>query len=323
MKILVLGLDGATPELLFGDERLVNVRRLMAYGCYGLLEGVAAPTPTLAWTCMATSQNPDLPAGCDQSSEAGRSREGSETVDSESTSGPTIWDQVMHEGKSAILVDVPPSSPPRAIDGVRVSFAIPAGSSAGGYTHPPSVYQDIVKWVGRYPLDVDEQGAEAAGSPGDQALDLGRDRFAVVRHLMHSFRWDYLHYVESGLVHLQSGIRDYYRFLDDELGSVLASLDENTIVLLVCLDAARRQGQAQSEAFVLAASNSPLQGEIEGAHMADLAPTLLDLAGYEIPSSMQGKSLVADRAFDVVVDTDLQVDEEDILRERLSGLGYL
>ena len=29
MKILVLGLEGATPELLFGDERLSNVRRLM------------------------------------------------------------------------------------------------------------------------------------------------------------------------------------------------------------------------------------------------------------------------------------------------------
>jgi len=32
MKILVIGLDCAAPELLLGDDRLVNFRRLMEYG---------------------------------------------------------------------------------------------------------------------------------------------------------------------------------------------------------------------------------------------------------------------------------------------------
>jgi predicted AlkP superfamily phosphohydrolase/phosphomutase len=50
---------------------------------------------------------------------------------------------------------------------------------------------------------------------------------------------------------------------------------------------------AQYGMFVLAAPNCPLQGEYEGASLLDIAPTLLDLAGYEIPSSMQGRSLVA------------------------------
>ena len=52
---------------------------------------------------------------------------------------------------------------------------------------------------------------------------------------------------------------------------------------------------AQFGSFILAASNSPLQGEIAGAHLLDIAPTLMDLAGYEIPPSMQGRSLVAGR----------------------------
>ena len=41
---------------------------------------------------------------------------------------------------------------------------------------------------------------------------------------------------------------------------------------------------AQFGSFILAASNNPLQGEIKGAHLLDIAPTLLDLAGYEIPA---------------------------------------
>jgi predicted AlkP superfamily phosphohydrolase/phosphomutase len=41
MKILIIGLDIAPAVDLFGDERLENLRRLMAYGCYGRLSGVA------------------------------------------------------------------------------------------------------------------------------------------------------------------------------------------------------------------------------------------------------------------------------------------
>jgi predicted AlkP superfamily phosphohydrolase/phosphomutase len=58
MKILVIGLDCAAPELLLGDDRLVNFRRLMEYGCYGRLESVIPPITVPAWMCMSTSQDP-------------------------------------------------------------------------------------------------------------------------------------------------------------------------------------------------------------------------------------------------------------------------
>jgi predicted AlkP superfamily phosphohydrolase/phosphomutase len=80
---------------------------------------------------------------------------------------------------------------------------------------------------------------------------------------------------------------------------------------------------AQFGSFILAASNSPLQGEITGAHLLDIAPTLMDLGGYEIPPSMQGRSLVAGRRFEEAKDGDYSSDDETIVRERLSGLGYI
>jgi predicted AlkP superfamily phosphohydrolase/phosphomutase len=75
---------------------------------------------------------------------------------------------------------------------------------------------------------------------------------------------------------------------------------------------------AQFGAFILASPNLPLQGEIQGAHLLDLAPTLLELAGADVPSSMQGRSLVG-----AAVRGELTLDQEQIIRERLSGLGYL
>jgi predicted AlkP superfamily phosphohydrolase/phosphomutase len=52
---------------------------------------------------------------------------------------------------------------------------------------------------------------------------------------------------------------------------------------------------AQFGSLILAASNIPLRGGLEGARLLDVAPTLLELGGYDVPASMQGKSLLAGR----------------------------
>jgi predicted AlkP superfamily phosphohydrolase/phosphomutase len=75
--------------------------------------------------------------------------------------------------------------------------------------------------------------------------------------------------------------------------------------------------------FILAAPHSPLSGEVAGARLLDIAPTLLELGGYDIPNSMQGKSLVAGRCAGVTSHAGLSAEGEEIIRERLSGLGYI
>src|SRR5204863_5216867 len=78
---------------------------------------------------------------------------------------------------------------------------------------------------------------------------------------------------------------------------------------------------AQFGAFILAASQSPLHGEVTGAHLLDIAPTLLELGGYDIPSSMQGQSLAARERPASSSGPDYEPDDETIVRDRLSGLG--
>ena len=50
---------------------------------------------------------------------------------------------------------------------------------------------------------------------------------------------------------------------------------------------------AQYGMFLLAAPGAPARGEFQGARLLDIAPTLLDVAGYEVPALMQGRSLLA------------------------------
>ena len=58
MKILVIGLDGAAPEILLEDDRLANIRCLMEAGAFGRLESIVPPITVPAWLCMSTSRDP-------------------------------------------------------------------------------------------------------------------------------------------------------------------------------------------------------------------------------------------------------------------------
>jgi predicted AlkP superfamily phosphohydrolase/phosphomutase len=75
--------------------------------------------------------------------------------------------------------------------------------------------------------------------------------------------------------------------------------------------------------FILAAPHSLISGEAEGVHLLDMAPTLLELDGYEVPSSMQGQSLLAHLTLGTSAHGDRAADEEELMRERLRGLGYI
>jgi bisphosphoglycerate-independent phosphoglycerate mutase (AlkP superfamily) len=50
---------------------------------------------------------------------------------------------------------------------------------------------------------------------------------------------------------------------------------------------------AQFGMFLVSSPNLKTKGEYTGARLLDIAPTMLDLAGYQIPASMQGKSLAS------------------------------
>lgn len=78
----------------------------------------------------------------------------------------------------------------------------------------------------------------------------------------------------------------------------------------------------QQGAFVLASPHLPPLGEIQGAGLLDIAPTLLDLTGRDRLPNLLGRSLVEDQA-NQSPDGGTSPDDEELIRERLRGLGYI
>lgn len=488
MKILVVGLDCAAPELMFGDDRLVNLRRLMEAGCHGNLESITPPITVPAWMCMATSQDPGSLGVYGFRNRVDHSYAGLGYVHAKSITELTVWDQVAREGKRAVIIGVPPNYPPRKVNGVSIGCFLTPDSRRASFTHPPALQEQITGLVGDYPFDVKEFRTPRKDWLKEQIYSMSRKHFEVVRYLLQHAEWDCFQFVEIGLDRLQHGfwkfhdpqhvlhepgnpyqdvIRDYYRQLDDELGQTFALLNEDTAILVLSDHGARRLdggfcvnewliregllvlddypkkvtpfeqlpvnwrktrvwseggyyarvffnvkgrepdgvidpqdyekvrddvkarleatldekgkplgtlvfkpeeiyrtvrnvapdlivhfgglawrsiggvgyramhiqendtgpddcNHAQVGSFILAASNSPLTGPIEGAHLLDMAPTLLDLGGYDTPASMQGKSLLSRQASGIAeVVPDAAISEQECIRARLSGLGYI
>jgi predicted AlkP superfamily phosphohydrolase/phosphomutase len=487
MKILVLGLDCAAPELLFGYDDLPNIRRLMESGAYGRLQSVVPPITVPAWMCMTTSQDPGTLGIYGFRNRADHSYDGLKIASARSITAPAIWDHIAREGKRSIIVGVPPGYPPRKINGISVGCFLTPDTDKNIFTHPPELSEEIRRLVGHYPVDVQGFRTDDKAWLRDEIFAMSRTQFKVVRHLLTEHPWDYFHFVDIGQDRVHHGfwkyhdpahvlhesnspfretIHDYYRHIDAEIGQVLELLRDDTIVLIVSDHGAQRldggfcvnewlvrqgllvlksypsevtqfakldvdwektkvwseggyyarvflnvkgrepQGvidpaeyesirdeikakfeatvdtegkrlgtlvfkpeeiyksvqnvapdlivhfgalywrsiggvgyeavhvlendtgpddcnHAQFGSFILAASNNPLPGEITGAHLLDIAPTLLELAGYDIPAGMQGRSLVAGRCLEASDPGDYTSDDEMIVRDRLSGLGYI
>ena len=120
MKILIIGLDCAAPEILLQDQRLTNIRRLMEAGCSGRLESVIPPITVPAWMCMSTSQDPGSLGVYGFRNRTDHSYSGLKIANAKSIQELAMWDQVAREGGRSVLIGVPPSYPPRKVNGICV-----------------------------------------------------------------------------------------------------------------------------------------------------------------------------------------------------------
>src|SRR3972149_4961556 len=143
MRLLVIGLDCVPPEFVFERFAMPHLRALMRRGSYGPL-GISGFRNRQDYTY-----------------------EGLGIANSPSVREPAIWDRLSATGRQVILVGVPPSFPPRPVNGVMVScFLTPSAKSE--YTHPAALKPELEARFGEYLLD------RAAFRPDDKEGPLPR-----------------------------------------------------------------------------------------------------------------------------------------------------
>lgn len=261
MKTLVIGLDCAAPEIVFGDPRLENLRYLMEIGCHGALESVTPPITVPAWMCMSTSQDPGSLGVYGFRNRADFSYDGLKIVNSKSIRQLAIWDQIALEGRRANIIGVPPNYPPRRTSGLSIGCFLTPDTVQDVFTHPTEIGREMMERFGPYPVDVRGFRTDRKDWLKEEIFKMSRHQFEVVRHYLKTSEWDYFQFVDIGLDRIQHGfwrfhdpehrhhepgnpyesvIGDYYCHLDEQIGRLLELLHDDTIVLVLSDHGAKR-----------------------------------------------------------------------------------
>ncbi len=261
-KVAVIGLDCVPPSLIFGEwgSDLVTLRALVEHGTWGSLQSTDPPITIPAWTAMTTGKDPG---------ELGlygfRNRQGNDyremvTVNSSHVKVPRDWSYLEDAGKSSILLGIPQTYPPQPHNGVTVS-GFPVPDSCADFTYPPQLAADLQSIAGgEYLLDVKDFKSKSRERLLSDIYCMVERRFRVAADFLIHRPWEFFMMVEIAPDRLHHGfwrhldenhrgykpgspsgnvIKDFYKFLDSRVGSLLALLGDDTTVIVVSDHGAR------------------------------------------------------------------------------------
>lgn len=261
-KLLIIGLDCAPPELVFDEfiEFLPNIKRLVENGIYGKLRSSNPPITLPAWMVMATGKSPGELGIYGFRHRKNYSYEDIWIASSLAVKEQTVWDILSENGKKVCIVGVPPTYPPKKVNGYLISgFLTPDISKK--YTYPSDFKYEIKKEIGEYIPDVKDFRTDDKDMLVAQIYEMTDKRFELVKYIIEKKDWDFFWFVEMGPDRIHHGlwkyhdknhhlykpnskykdtIKDYYIHLDKKIGELLNILDKNTKIMIVSDHGAKR-----------------------------------------------------------------------------------
>jgi len=265
-KLFVIGLDCAPPELVFQQYRadLPNFSKLLSRGAHGNLRSCTPCITVPAWSVMTSSKDPGVLGIYGFRNRADYSYDRMTIATGGSVKEPRVWEILGQAGKKVVTIGVPGTYPPRPVNGAQIAcFLTPQTVSTDEqgnkitktFTYPAELSTQVNAWAGgEYIVDVKQFRTDNKDFLLEQIYDMGRQHFKVVREMMKSQPWDFFMFVEMGTDRIHHGfwkfidathskyepgnkyensIRDYYKYVDGEIGELLKLLDEDTAVMVV------------------------------------------------------------------------------------------
>ncbi|MBN2054581.1 alkaline phosphatase family protein, partial [bacterium] len=122
-KLLVIGLDCADPVLLFQRwrDRLPFFSSLMDRGCYAEMRSTIPPITVPAWTAMMTSKDPGQLGIYGFRNRRSYDYDALSFATSRSVTHRRVWDILSAAGRRVVVVGVPQTYPPTAVNGCLIS----------------------------------------------------------------------------------------------------------------------------------------------------------------------------------------------------------
>jgi predicted AlkP superfamily phosphohydrolase/phosphomutase len=201
-KVLVLGLDGATWDVLAplaADGTMPCLRGLLERGVVADLASLIPPVTATSWSSFVTGLNPGKHGvfefllrrkGLSRAAVSKRNPFGEVPVNSTLRDGLPIWDLAGRAGLKSVVIGVPITYPPAEINGLLIGdFLTPYGKR--DFTWPPSLLGDLEARFGPYKLYHREvYSRRGIGRVIDELFDVLDFNIKVTRHLLKEADWN-------------------------------------------------------------------------------------------------------------------------------------
>jgi len=255
-KLVVIGLDCATPQLLFDAwlDELPNLKKLVEAGMHGELHSTIPPITVPAWTAMMTSQDPGMLGFYGFRNRKGYGYDELYSANASYVKAKTVWNMLSRNRLSSLVFGVPQTYPPKPLNGMMVSSFLTPDKSVD-FTYPPELKSELDSAAdGDYIIDVRDFRTDEKQRLIDEVYEMTRRRFKAFIHFLSKDDFDFAMMVEMGIDRIHHGfwryfdtshrlyepgnqyenvIKDYYKYVDGQLGRVLDVISPETSVLVV------------------------------------------------------------------------------------------
>ena len=264
MKVLIIGLDGASLDLLLPwveAGHLPGFARLIEGGGFGLLESVPNQRSAAAWTSFQTGKNPGK-HGIFEFYDRVQDTYDIEFVNARTRDGKSFFKIASEAGKCVVVVNVPMTYPAEEVKGAMLAGLDAPGKKSKGFSHPPELIDDLQAQIGEYIIEPGVIGRIVNGET-DKAVRLLFEEIESKKrashHLMKEYPWDLFvtvfrstdaahhgfwkyhdahhpHYSSSEAEKYGDVILNTYKQIDAFVGETLDSVDTAETLVLVVSD---------------------------------------------------------------------------------------
>src|SRR6266704_199770 len=194
MRTVIFGVDGLAFRVLYPlikQGELPNFRKLSIEGCEAILKSQYPPLTPPAWMSLSTGLKPsghgvyDFWAYDDQGQGADRKAH----VLTRRKGGKAIWNILSEYGKQVLVINVPSTYPPEAVNGIMLSgYMTP--SSDSDFTSPLAFKEELYRAVPNYQIDLEHAdmfSMKLSGKEGpliDSTLRMTEQRIKLTMYLI-------------------------------------------------------------------------------------------------------------------------------------------
>lgn len=259
MKVLVIGLDGITFDLLgpwIEAGELPNLQKLMRQGAWGKLRTTLPPISSSSWSSFVTGVNPGKHGLVDFVYPSADSYKVT-MVNATSRRTWALWNWLNDAGYKVGLLGIPTTYPVEPVDGFMISGFLSPGPDCE-WAYPAELKRELLAELGEFQLSPDERYRST--NHLDRFLDdltvSVENRTQAVLYLMRNKPWDLFavvywdtdmvqhetwrlldpthprHDPDEATAHREK-VLAFHRKVDADVGRLLAEIDADTLVVVM------------------------------------------------------------------------------------------